>query len=267
MGKNYKIYIHLFPHGKRYIGMTRQRPEKRWANGRGYENNKHMINAIKKYGWNNVRHTIVYKGLSRSEAENKEKELIQKYKSNDSTYGYNIANGGNSKGSVSEETKQKLSDIRMGEKNPMYGLYGKKHHNAIKVNQYDLQGVFIKTWDCSADAERKLNVAKTKIIATCKGKRKSTGGYQWRYFEGSINNILPYKIMGRNGKDNPMYGVKGKDNSRSKRVFQYTLNKELINEYESASEAQAKTGISLQNITSCCRMERKTSCGYIWEYA
>lgn len=31
--ENYKVYMHTLPNGKRYVGITKQEPEKRWLNG------------------------------------------------------------------------------------------------------------------------------------------------------------------------------------------------------------------------------------------
>lgn len=52
---------------------------------------------------------------------------------------------------------------------------------SIIVLQYDLDGNFIREWESAADASRKLNITSGKICAVCKGIRKSTNGYKWRY--------------------------------------------------------------------------------------
>ena len=89
------VYKHTFPNGKVYIGITSQKPENRWRNnGAGYKDNLIVTNAIKKYGWDNVKHTIIKDGLSKDEACEMEIELIAEYKSNDKTHGYNLACGG-----------------------------------------------------------------------------------------------------------------------------------------------------------------------------
>lgn len=51
------------------------------------------------------------------------------------------------------------------------------------VNQYTLDGEYVKTWESAADASRELVVNRQKISACCNGKRKKTGGYIWRYAE------------------------------------------------------------------------------------
>ena len=44
---NFKVYMHIFPNKKIYIGITMQKPEKRWRNGYGYKENKRMTNVCK----------------------------------------------------------------------------------------------------------------------------------------------------------------------------------------------------------------------------
>lgn len=51
--------MHISPSNKRYIGITSQKPEIRWANGKGYSYNKHFYRAIQKYGWDNFEHRIL----------------------------------------------------------------------------------------------------------------------------------------------------------------------------------------------------------------
>lgn len=121
---NYKVYKHIFPNNKIYIGITRMNELRRWRyDGSGYKG-QFIFKAIQKYGWKNIKHEILFKNLNKEEAEQKEIELIAKYKSNQIEFGYNIANGGSHIGVVSNETKKKMSKTRKGlfagEKNPMW---------------------------------------------------------------------------------------------------------------------------------------------------
>lgn len=106
MMNNYKVYKHTTPSNKIYIGITRTKPTQRWMNGKGYKNNKHFYNAIKKYGWNNIKHEILETNLSYKDAITKEQEYIKKYNSIDIKNGYNISPGGYV---VDEKTREKMS--------------------------------------------------------------------------------------------------------------------------------------------------------------
>lgn len=114
MKNNYCVYKHTCPNGKIYIGITGMKPERRWKNGEGYQT-QIFYRAIQKYGFDNICHEILFDGLTKEEAEQKERELIAHYKSNHKNYGYNVDNGGSSVGSHSEATKQKFSKNMIGD--------------------------------------------------------------------------------------------------------------------------------------------------------
>ena len=115
--KEYCVYKHTTPSGKVYIGQTCKKPNERWSNGYGY---KHQMfyNAIQKYGWDNITHEILFDGLTKDEANQKEIELISYYDSTNPNKGYNIAFGGVSTFGIkcSEETRQKISKSHKGKK-------------------------------------------------------------------------------------------------------------------------------------------------------
>jgi len=117
MSKNWTVYMHTTPSGKRYIGITSQGVKDRWKNGYGYEEG-YFRNAILKYGWSNIQHEILFSGLSEEEAKAKETELIAEYKTMDRDYGYNRTAGGDGCAGLihSEESKLKMSIAQKGKK-------------------------------------------------------------------------------------------------------------------------------------------------------
>lgn len=199
--KLYTVYKHTSPSGKVYIGITSKKPEYRWNHGRGYKEIDQPVfyRAIKKYGWDNITHEILYSGLQEKDAKNLEISLIKQYKS--LGLSYNITDGGDDfrgathrKGKkASEETKRKMREARRGTNNginnpmygrhetaPAYGKFGKEHPASKVVYQYDLLGNFIKKWDCISDVQRCLNIIVTHITACCNGRQKTAGGYIWK---------------------------------------------------------------------------------------
>ena len=96
MENNYIVYMHVSPSDKRYIGITSQKPERRWKNGIGYKSNEHFYRAIEKYGWDNFQHIIIAKGLTKEEAEWLEIELIREWGTTNFKKGYNKSKGGES---------------------------------------------------------------------------------------------------------------------------------------------------------------------------
>ena len=88
---SYSVYCHTFPDGKKYIGITSQNPEKRWNKGQGYKKQK-VYKAISKFGWENIKHEVLFSGLSKEEAEFKERCFIKEY--NTIGQGWNVDTGG-----------------------------------------------------------------------------------------------------------------------------------------------------------------------------
>lgn len=117
--RNYIVYKHTTPSGKMYIGITGQSPQRRWGkDGCRYLHQTqfgytHFGKAIVKYGWDNIQHDILFEHLTKNEAIEKEKELISKYKTNNSDYGYNLTSGGECT-TFNEEVSKKLSLARKG---------------------------------------------------------------------------------------------------------------------------------------------------------
>ena len=228
------VYMHTSPSGKRYVGITSQSPNKRWENGNGYLRKKDgtkydqpaMAYAIIKYpDWENQwKHEILFDNLSEEDAKNIEQDLIFKYKTVDSRFGYNITCGGDghtghspseetrkkiSEGvkksmtpevieqkrqtalcrpPVSEETKAKMSDSHSGNKHPLYG----KHH--------------------SKQAKEKISLA---MIGKCVGK----------------------------------------NHSRARSIYCY----ELDEAFGSLMDVERKYGINHSKISACCRGKVKSA--------
>lgn len=131
-GDAYKVYKLTSPSGGIYIGITMHPLKRRFMNGRGYKGCPAMYKAIQKYGWESFKHEILFNGLSKEQAEQKEIELIAFYKSNKKGYGYNIENGGNTSGTHSEETKRKISEANKGRKVSRETI--EKHKETLKKN-------------------------------------------------------------------------------------------------------------------------------------
>ena len=49
------------------------------------------------------------------------------------------------------------------------------------VEQYTLDGTFIKRWECMQQAADELHLHMTHISAVCRGRARTHGGYLWKY--------------------------------------------------------------------------------------
>lgn len=106
---------------------------------------------------------------------------------------------------VSEETRKKMRNANLGDKNPNYGKrtpsgVRKKLSKLLKgthrseetrkkmreskvrqVVQYDLNKNLIKIWLSAKQVTDKLGINNSSISMCCSSKRKTAGGYQWKY--------------------------------------------------------------------------------------
>lgn len=214
--KRWSVYLHENrENGKKYIGITSQKPERRWANGEGYAHNPHFYRAIKKQGWDAFRHEILYTGLTQEEAERLEVELIEKYQTQDGTKGYNFASGGGAptysdetraKMSVSakkrgvsasvraaakaywtgrhqtEETKAKLRAANIGRSYSPDTIARMKNSATKRRVQCVETGEIFRSL---LDAQKRTGIDRTVISRCCAGKphSKTAGGYHWRFLD------------------------------------------------------------------------------------
>lgn len=58
---------------------------------------------------------------------------------------------------------------------------GANHVNSKRVNQYDLKGNLIKTWDCVMDIIRHYGYGTYSIYDCMKRNHKQHGGFKWEY--------------------------------------------------------------------------------------
>ena len=209
------VYMHVFPNGKRYIGITSQPPIHRWGHmGNGYKSQEMLMRAINRYGWNNIKHIIICIVNEKEEAERLEKHYISEYRCNDRRYGYNIENGGfcSSGYRLSAQTRLRMSESRRGEKNCNYGKrlsdearrkmseahkgkkadrdavkrgaakrMGANAYNARRVNQLNEFGEIIARYDSLADAGRACGARTQDIYCCCVGRQKTVHGTRWEY--------------------------------------------------------------------------------------
>ena len=204
MEKTYCVYCHISPSGKRYIGITCQKPKKRWSCGKGYIDNPYFSKAIMKYGWDAFQHIILLDGLTLKEASQAEKDLIAKYDTTNQDNGYNIELGGFCGGHpTSEETKKKISDANKGKPCPEWmkshlsklnkgiiptNLDDIHRKNEKQVDQFDADGNFIATHPSIRKAARLLGINENSVACCCRGINMTAGGFVWRFHasEGAV---------------------------------------------------------------------------------
>lgn len=183
---------------KIYIGKTEFSIEKRWAEHcndylKRDSENRPLYRAMKKYGIKNFHIELVEETNNPSEREIYWIEYYNSFK-----YGYNATLGGDGKRYLDYDLIIKTyNDTHNCNKTAqILNISADSVRNVIKshgytpdrrvanfkaVAQLDLKtGEIIKVYSSIKEAERSLNISK-HISAVCNGKRKSAGGYGWKY--------------------------------------------------------------------------------------
>lgn len=237
--RDYKVYKHVSPSGKVYVGITKLSLSFRWNQGRGYKRCKLFYRAIQKYGWSNFIHEVVLEGVTKSEAIYAEKYLIKWYKLHNLSY--NITDGGESTTGfhMPEDAKRKISQYL-------------KEHCGRPVLQYTINGEFIQEFKSALDASNHLGFGRTSVSNCANGiKRENTlHGYIFIY-KDDISS-LPQRLE------------LCKDHWRKYKVIQYKDEK-IINIFDSVREAERATGILRNGIRESIKKEYRKAGGYTWK--
>lgn len=217
---------------KKYIGITHTTLYKRWGNnGSGYKNGRQSVfgRAIDKYGWDNFDHIVLFENLTMDEACKKEIEYIKKYNTQDPNYGYNIQPGGqlgNAGVKFSEESKQKMSDVKRGKK------LSEEH--------------------------------KRKISESCKGHKPGIHTEEGlrKLREFNTGKTIPEETRRKISKS--LTGIKRSPETLRKRKENSSRNvpvycPELDMEFETICDAAKHSGAQRSNIQKCLKGERKTA--------
>ena len=244
--------MHIFPNGKRYIGITKQSLNGRWQNGNGYKCCSYMDHAIRKYGWENVQHFVLFNGLSKEEAEQKEIELIAYYKSNNQKFGYNLESGGHCIGNINEKTRTKLQAHGRTRKHTPEELkkmsesqLGNKNHN------------FGKT--ASSETRKKMS---NKQKGQC---NPIYGTHRSNETKEKIRKKAVERKPGALTREKMSKSHTGGQNVNAKPILQFSKDGKFIRAWECIADAEKNLG--LFHISDCCLNLRNTCGGFAWKFA
>ena len=204
---------------KIYIGQSIE-IEKRWQKHLSAKDDFIIHKALRKYGLENFSFQIVEK-CDLSELDEKEEKWIIFYNCI-TPLGYNMIKGGSN---------------------------GAGYAKGRKVQQYTLNGLFLKEYPSANQASIETNIDHWSICACCRGEYKRAGNFQWKYSDDNnkkINEIkarTDYTVLQLNKETN-----------------------EIIAEFNSLKEASEKTGIIKSTICQVCNGKGKTAGGYKWKY-
>ena len=127
-----------------------------------------------------------------------------------------------------------------------------QNKNFTSVDQYDILGVFVKSFSSVTEAAAEVKTTYTSIIDCCRGApyHTTSPGFRWAY-SGELPVPLPINF---------------KHQSRNRKLHSFNTNNELVNVYGSIKEAVAHTDANATGISDCCYGRKKTSGGLCWKW-
>jgi group I intron endonuclease len=223
--------------GKKYIGQTTD-TKRRWNEHskllqRNSHKNYHLQDAWNEFGVENFHLSV----LEEVKTENRlERELfyIQKFKTTDKNFGYNLA-ASTRKGIP--HNKESIEVIRDSQR-------------SIPVLQIDFNGEIVKRWRGGCRHASKYCGLQSSIWNCCNGNTCSYSNYIWIYEKDYDKFDLDYHLR----------------NKGDKIVAQLDMNKNLIKIWERIDIAADTLGLDRSSISKVCRHKYSHAGGFIWEY-
>jgi group I intron endonuclease len=219
-GTKWVVYIHTFPNNKKYVGITSLDVTERWGkNGCGYRGQTIIYRAIKKYGWDNIKHEVVMYNLTEDEACKIETSLIKELNTTNRDYGYNILPGGKSM-PITDRSK------------PVICL------NTLEV------------FKSEKEATEKLGLPRGKIGCVCNGTRQHCG---------KDKNGIPLKFAHyEEGKNYERYVYSPPNRTEKQILFASSIKRKVIclntlQVFDGVGEAAKLYNISTGNISRACK--------------
>lgn len=277
MDRIYKVYMHTCPNNKVYVGLTMQPIEKRWRKGKNYQNTPYFYNAIKKYGWDNIRHEVLFENLTKEEAEEKEKELIALYDSSNRNFGYNIEKGGKAGDRFTPEIIEKMRKAALGRtvSAETRAKISKAHKGRVfseetrrKISQASIGRTV------SEETRLKLSkINKGNKMSEESRKKLSNSKKGQKFSEETRKKMSEYaKHRSPEHLRKLSESNTGKKKSLEQKmkawvpIVQLDKDGNVIKHYGSATQAFEETGIDKRQINNCCKGRQKTAHGFVWKY-
>jgi len=270
--KKFLVYEHVNKvNGKKYIGITCKNVKTRWGkDGSGYKYSTYFYNAIKKYGWENFEHNIIKTELSEAEAKGLEIDLIAKYKTTNSNFGYNLTFGG--QGNIpTDKVRQKMSKAQRRVwddpkyRNKMAEI--RKEIGSTDEFKKKISKASKEAWkDQASRAKRIKKLKQNGLTKEFKEKMSILNMGENNGFYG-MKHTEEAKLKMRNAKLGTKLTEEHKEKvseSLKKKVVQLSIDGDFIAVHNGISHIKILKTTS--HISACCSGRRKTSGGFKWMY-
>jgi hypothetical protein len=163
----------------------------------------------------------IYENIDREDAKSIEKDIIK-------TFGREIDDSGI------------LLNITSGGDETNVNKLGSENIHSKSVYQYTIDGLFLKKWGSLREVGRTLKLPYNSIGDCCRGKTKTSHGFQWSYLY----------------KEELEYQRPREQSSQMKIVYKFDYDNILIDTYRSLQEAADNNKICKSSLVSSIRDSR-----------
>jgi len=262
--------------GKQYVGQTVSKLNDRWAGHKCDARVKNTIiaHAIVKYSPENFEIFAIEENIPYSQLDEKEISYIKEYNTL-TPNGYNMSRGGQS-----YKTKEEIEEMRqrvLGEKNPMYGMYGELNPFYGRIHSEEsiqlMKDSQKKIWSEKSEEEKETEINRLRKMnfdyisvngSPMKGKLHSQES------KNKISDAMSGRIM------TDIHKQRMSENSPKRRKVSMIdkITNEIIMEFDSMTiacewlrENTKFTKAMAGQISNACLNKIKTGYGYKWRYA
>ena len=183
---NYKVYCLINTiTNKRYIGVTKQKLNRRFKNGKGYKPDTKINKAIEEYGWENFKCEILYETNNKEMVVIWEEYYIKHFDTINNGYNYQTGNFKGFNNPTKKETIEKQKIVHKGQHYSAKTEFEKgKYYQSSKNKKVPVLCVELnEKFDSIKQAQEKFNLH--HIWDCVNGKRNKCGGYHWELIGGN----------------------------------------------------------------------------------
>lgn len=232
--------------GKKYIGSTTNFSRRKKGHLYKLRKNKHHSKSLQhsytKHGEDFFKFIILKTIPLQEDMFIEEQKYIDKFKSADRKFGYNMLRIVNDPGS---------------------SIVHKK------VYQYSFDGKLIKIFDDCTQAADEAKCDNSGLSKCARGKYRYYGGFVWIY-EDALDTLEDRLYLANN---KPKVSSKTRKKMRNKKlglylkpIIQYSLDDEFIKEWGSTTELCKEKGYSNGYISDCLNGKHEKAYGYKWKF-
>lgn len=299
--------------GKKYIGQTINEVDQRWRQHQAPSSKcAKLRDAIVKYGIENFKCEIICICFDDA-LDDMEVMYIDKYNTVNNGYnilGGGGQGGSNRRWSeerkkefsikcmgrvITEETRRKISLKLTGrslspehQEKARKAFLGHKHTAAsrilmsqnnnptgrMKVNQFTIDGVFVKQYDSVSDAAKVVNVGKAAMSRACAVETSVCQGFRWKWGDPDAIAARPKQVVGRResfkGKkhtDETKSILRQKSNWNGRKVDKFTLEGVFVRRFDCLKDAANSVDVDVRSVRNVCDGKGAYSRRHLWRWA